>query len=71
MRTCPNCGTTITCGCQDKVANDGKRVCSKCVSFYNQSLVQPPPPATFDQILQEAKVYFNLTPDENSSKPQG
>lgn len=39
MRTCTNCGTTITCGCQDRIASDGKRVCSQCVVMYEQQLV--------------------------------
>lgn len=38
MRTCPNCGTTITCGCQDRVASNGKQCCQSCISFYEQQL---------------------------------
>lgn len=38
MRTCQNCGATITCGCQDRVASDGKLVCSNCISAYEQNL---------------------------------
>lgn len=38
MRSCPNCGAQITCGCQDRTASDGKRVCSNCVAFYEQQL---------------------------------
>jgi hypothetical protein len=38
MRNCPNCGAQITCGCQDRVASDGNRVCSNCVAFYEQQV---------------------------------
>jgi hypothetical protein len=39
MRNCPNCGAQITCGCQDRVASDGKKVCSNCVALYEQQLL--------------------------------
>jgi hypothetical protein len=39
MRTCINCGSQITCGCQDRVATDGKKVCSSCVVTYEQQLI--------------------------------
>ena len=35
---CPNCGAKLTCGCQKKVASDGKQVCSNCLSLYEQML---------------------------------
>lgn len=35
---CPNCAKPITCGCQKKVASDGKQVCSNCVAAYEQML---------------------------------
>ena len=38
MRNCPNCGAQITCGCQDRVASDGKKVCSNCLTSYEQQL---------------------------------
>lgn len=38
MRTCPNCGSQITCGCQDRVASNGAKVCSTCVALYEQQL---------------------------------
>lgn len=38
MRTCPNCGATITCGCQDRVASNGKQCCSNCVALYEQQI---------------------------------
>ena len=40
MRTCQNCSTAITCGCQVKTASDGKQVCNNCVSNYETKLIQ-------------------------------
>ena len=40
MRTCTNCNAQITCGCQDRIAIDGKLVCSSCVATYEQTLIQ-------------------------------
>ena len=39
MKTCNNCGTTITCGCQERVASNGKQVCGACITAYEQSLI--------------------------------
>lgn len=39
MRTCQNCGNTITCGCQDRIASDGKLVCSSCVVSYEHDII--------------------------------
>jgi hypothetical protein len=38
MRTCTNCGTTITCGCQDRIASNGVRVCANCIGTYEAQL---------------------------------
>lgn len=38
--TCRNCNSVITCGCQQRVATDGKQVCSNCVTQYEQQLYQ-------------------------------
>lgn len=35
---CPNCGTKLSCGCQQKVATDGKAVCSICITKYEASI---------------------------------
>jgi hypothetical protein len=32
MSKCPNCGTTMSCGCQRRTLADGKPGCSKCIS---------------------------------------
>lgn len=36
---CSNCSAAITCGCQKRVASDGKQVCSSCLAAYEQSLI--------------------------------
>jgi hypothetical protein len=35
---CSNCNAKFTCGCQRRVATDGKVVCSACVSKYEEDL---------------------------------
>lgn len=45
MRKCQNCGTEITCGCQDRTASNGIKVCSNCISFYEQQILNIPPPS--------------------------
>lgn len=35
---CPNCSAEITCGCQKRVASDGKQICSSCLTAYEQQL---------------------------------
>jgi len=32
MSKCPNCGATMSCGCQKRQLPNGKLGCSKCVS---------------------------------------
>ena len=39
MRTCTNCGSQITCSCQDRIATDGKKVCGSCIVTYEQQLI--------------------------------
>ena len=40
---CPNCNNAITCGCQKRVASDGKQVCSTCLALYEQQLAAKKP----------------------------
>lgn len=40
MKTCPNCGTQITCGCQERVASNGNKVCGNCITAYENTLTQ-------------------------------
>ena len=36
--TCLNCSRTLTCGCQKKMASNGKWVCSSCIQSYENNL---------------------------------
>lgn len=35
---CPNCNSQITCGCQVRVASNGTKVCSSCITNYEKTL---------------------------------
>ena len=59
MRTCPNCGSQITCGCQDRTASNGAKVCSTCVALYEQQLVN----AAIEH--QSKPQYYSSNPNEN------
>lgn len=54
MKSCTNCGATITCGCQERVASNGTTVCGNCISLYEQQLAQ-------------IKATINVTSNENTS----
>ena len=46
---CLNCNAKLSCGCQKRVATDGKSVCSNCLGLYENKLktiknIQPPNP---------------------------
>ena len=34
MSKCPNCGTTLTCGCQRRMLANGRAGCSKCMGKF-------------------------------------
>jgi hypothetical protein len=36
---CQNCNAVISCGCQKRVASDGKQVCSACLIAYEKTLL--------------------------------
>jgi hypothetical protein len=36
---CPNCGATLHCGCQKRVASDGSLCCDGCIQGYEQKLI--------------------------------
>ena len=42
---CPNCNAALTCGCQKKVASNGKQVCANCLAAYEKTIkiLNPPP----------------------------
>ena len=35
---CTNCETKLSCSCQQRIASDGKSVCSNCIAVYEKSL---------------------------------
>lgn len=37
-RTCTNCKSVITCGCQVKSASNGTQVCTRCITQYENNL---------------------------------
>jgi len=37
---CPSCGTQLSCGCQLRTASNGTKVCSTCITNYEQQLKQ-------------------------------
>jgi len=37
---CSNCNARLSCGCQKRVASDGKACCSTCISFYEKNLIE-------------------------------
>lgn len=40
---CTNCGAKLSCGCQKKVATDGKSVCTSCIAKYESGLKSSKP----------------------------
>ncbi len=35
---CQNCQSKLSCGCQKRIATDGREVCSNCVTAYENQL---------------------------------
>jgi hypothetical protein len=46
MSRCTNCSATLTCGCQKRVAADGRACCSNCVANYNAGINKVSAPVT-------------------------
>jgi hypothetical protein len=40
MSQCLNCNSKLSCGCQKRLASDGKQVCSKCLAAYEQKVAE-------------------------------
>lgn len=59
MKTCPNCGAQITCGCQERTASNGAKICTNCIAFYEQKLV--------DDAKASQNTYYSSNPDENTT----
>jgi hypothetical protein len=37
---CQNCNSQITCGCQVRIATDGIKVCTNCITNYETKLAE-------------------------------
>ena len=51
MSKCPNCGSTLTCGCQKRKLANGKMGCTKCA---NQVPTKPKASNSVAPIINEA-----------------
>lgn len=40
MIICPNCSTRLSCSCKERVASDGRKVCTSCLRSYEDQLIQ-------------------------------
>ncbi len=49
---CPNCGNTLTCGCQKRVASDGAQVCTSCIASYEIKIHKPGNNTTLPQVAR-------------------
>lgn len=38
MSACLNCGSSLGCSCQKRIASDGKSVCANCITAYEVNL---------------------------------
>ena len=36
--TCTNCGATLSCGCQRKIASDNTVCCDQCIKTYEEKI---------------------------------
>jgi len=41
MAQCPHCQKQLSCGCQKRVASDGKAVCTSCIVAYENTYIKP------------------------------
>jgi protein-arginine kinase activator protein McsA len=57
MSKCPNCGATLSCGCQKRQLPNGKMGCSKCVSAaVNSKKSADPVDPIINQVTIEPKL---------------
>jgi hypothetical protein len=40
MQQCQNCKARLSCGCQKRVASDGKHTCTNCLPMYEKQLIE-------------------------------
>ena len=43
MSQCSNCKKNLSCGCQKRVATDGKSVCTNCIANYQTQIAMQNP----------------------------
>jgi len=60
MSKCPNCGTTLSCGCQKRTLANGTQGCNKCISPAGKA-IKP---------AQSATRYTNLKDDLDNAAPE-
>lgn len=56
---CPNCSATHGCGCQEKIAPDGRKCCTNCIASYTSNNPQPAAPPPTPQQTQNSNP-FNI-----------
>lgn len=39
MAQCNNCHSTLSCGCQQRIASNGASVCANCIAAYEAKLL--------------------------------
>lgn len=61
MSMCPNCGTSMGCSCQRRVASNGAAVCANCITAYEQSIKTQPQQVTTEVLYVKAKLEPNKT----------
>ena len=54
---CPNCNSTLSCGCQRRQASDGKGCCSSCIAAYEQKLIFNKPQSTSPVVTSNANIW--------------
>jgi len=52
MKTCPNCGSQLSCGCQRRTASNGTTCCENCIAGY-EAMLHPPPPIPLPETKTE------------------
>lgn len=60
---CNNCNAELSCGCQQRVANDKKMCCVNCVHDYNNKL------SASQQNLNQSINYEGVNINNGSSEP--
>jgi len=60
MSQCLNCKSTLGCGCQKRIASDGKSVCKSCIVTYENQLKKNniPVQKSSDIIISNIKVEY-------------